>query len=765
MKRSLYLALTCALAALVTVSCDDDFRRPTPLPTPEPGDPAKVAVVGDMGNYTISRGGFSSWREGDRVGLFWRRAEGYSPVAPFTVDASTIDDATGSVGFDGELLWDASGQQQFFYAMSPCPSGEGLNPERMAVSLPGVQTQQGNSPAAANPLNVMVASPVTGVAPDFARQEAAKPVNFSFTPLFSLVEFRLMAYNDAPVALNSIKIESVTPGVRAYSLADAEVNITTPAISGYFADVTGGTPGYSMQLNLTDATLQATDETRVVSDPKLPADEKFLTAHVMMLPGSYSAGGFMRFTFDTSAGEFTVERPAFRLSQGNKTVVTMLVPVLPLENAATPWDGSVADGPTTLDMDGKVIEIATAEELAWLAAVVNRDIEVADLAPALTGYTVTLLTDIDLNNLDWTPIGKNYGLFGSTAFGGRFDGDGYSISNLKCTSIAAGANCVGLFGTLNGATAGISNLNLDGSIEMSGVTGANYIGTMAGYLNGSSASPMAVDNCHVNVAMNVAIASGSSRVGGFSGNTYNSNINNCTVEGDITIDSASTSQLNAGGFTAYLSGGYLANSGNYADIALSGTYWFGGLTGYATGSVNGCLNAGDITITPPSTTGSIVAGGLLGQVIASPNSTVASCYNSGDITISPKAAVGSFDCVAGVIAYFNGDPAVRGCYNSGTITASGGGLDEKKGNVFAYMSDTGPAAVARISDNYYAGAALPIDQNAGLAGKVTQFSSTAWPVSSNSGWGTGEGTAANTYWRAPLPAYSATEYPRLWWEK
>lgn len=52
--------------------------------------------------------------------------------------------------------------------------------------------------------------------------------------------------------------------------------------------------------------------------------------------------------------------------------------------------------------------------------------------------TFVLANDIDLSTVDnWTPIGDGY------AFGGTFDGNGYTISNLKINTTN---NPTGLFG-------------------------------------------------------------------------------------------------------------------------------------------------------------------------------------------------------------------------------------------------------------------------------------------------------------------------------
>ena len=94
-------------------------------------------------------------------------------------------------------------------------------------------------------------------------------------------------------------------------------------------------------------------------------------------------------------------------------------------------------------IDG-VYEIGTATALRACATVVN------DGKDYLEGKTIKLVSDIDLNNEEWIPIGsaaKDHG------FMGNFDGNGKTIKNLKMTDLTPdGDNYVyaGLFGVTEG---------------------------------------------------------------------------------------------------------------------------------------------------------------------------------------------------------------------------------------------------------------------------------------------------------------------------
>ena len=94
-----------------------------------------------------------------------------------------------------------------------------------------------------------------------------------------------------------------------------------------------------------------------------------------------------------------------------------------------------------------IYEIATPAALKWLADEVNSGNNYFE------GKTIKLTNDIDLNNVEWTPIGsatKDHG------FMGNFDGNGKTIKNLTMTKlIPDDDNSVyaGLFGVTEGTQA------------------------------------------------------------------------------------------------------------------------------------------------------------------------------------------------------------------------------------------------------------------------------------------------------------------------
>lgn len=87
------------------------------------------------------------------------------------------------------------------------------------------------------------------------------------------------------------------------------------------------------------------------------------------------------------------------------------------------WDGSVATAFESGDgTKNDPYVIKTAAQLAFLATEVNSGAD-------YNGKYVSMESNLDLNHLEWTPIGN-----GTYSFNGIFDGNGLSIKNLKITN-------------------------------------------------------------------------------------------------------------------------------------------------------------------------------------------------------------------------------------------------------------------------------------------------------------------------------------------
>ena len=155
---------------------------------------------------------------------------------------------------------------------------------------------------------------------------------------------------------------------------------------------------------------------------------------------------------------------------------------------AAAFVGGVKDMEFAFGQSGKLIIngakvgafISSAEELFAFAKAVNEE------GKSFANMVVYLTADIDLENVAWTPVGQT----GKTQFEGTFDGQGYTIKNLKVdASEQTGANySSGLFGWLNNAT--VKNVNFVNAA----ITGNHNVGVVAGYMETAGCT---ISNCHV----------------------------------------------------------------------------------------------------------------------------------------------------------------------------------------------------------------------------------------------------------------------------
>ena len=273
---------------------------------------------------------------------------------------------------------------------------------------------------------------------------------------------------------------------------------------------------------------------------------------------------------NTSAGTITIKRDGHKITIDEETleIVGMEEYIAP----NTEWHKNP-------DANG-VYTITTAEELAGLASLVN------DGTDTFNGKTIVLANDIDLKNLDWTPIGNS-----TNAFKGNFDGQNHTISNLKV--IQEGKSYVGLFGyTTNGE---IKNLKVHNAI----VKGRKGVGAIAG-------SPYVTKYTNITLTGLVHV-DGLSHVGGMFGSNAYANLTNLTVNvqpGSYvnvnSVENGSAYRSYAGGVIGFMGEGPMVVSDVTSNINVIGTTIdVGGITGIAHmgNSFINCSSSGNVTIT------------------------------------------------------------------------------------------------------------------------------------------------------------------------
>ena len=245
------------------------------------------------------------------------------------------------------------------------------------------------------------------------------------------------------------------------------------------------------------------------------------------------------------------------------------------------------------------------------------------------GYELT--RDLDFNGADsygsvanktiwtagagWQPIGAS-----SNAFTGKFEGNGFTISNLRIGR--SGTRQIGLFG-YTGSGAEIANvvlLNVD-------IIGTSNVGSLVGLNRGTIMNSYATGD--------VSGIGNFSSVGGLIGFNRDGTITNSYATGSVSGNAG------IGGLVGFNRDGSITNS--YATGSVSGNSDVGGLVGenegtimnsYATGSVSGNSDVGSLVganfngiITNSYATGSVSGnsdvGGLVGWNF---NDTITNSY-------------------------------------------------------------------------------------------------------------------------------------------
>ena len=281
-----------------------------------------------------------------------------------------------------------------------------------------------------------------------------------------------------------------------------------------------------------------------------------------------------------------------------------------LSAAITPEAGKFYD--ITLDKDkgytddgqGNYI-VTTAEGLKAVADIANN---------GNLGINITLTENINLTDMEWTPIGTNY----NNAYTGIFDGNGKTITGLTVTGSDQYA---GLFGRI-GSGGTVKNVVLEG-VQ---ITSDNSLGS----------------------------------VGGVAGYSYG-NIEYCSVSGSVSVSGIS----DVGGVVGYQVGGSITGCSSSATV--KGTQRAGGMAGVTNSgaTLTACYATGDVTL-ESNDIGTCYAGGVVGNNGSS--CTLKACYAWGSVTGS-----GSGTVYVGGVTGSNDLGTLTACYHAkGTVKGSDG---------------------------------------------------------------------------------------------
>jgi hypothetical protein len=347
---------------------------------------------------------------------------------------------------------------------------------------------------------------------------------------------------------------------------------------------------------------------------------------------------------------------------------------------------------------GDYIEITGAEQLAKIGV---------DNAYPLNGLYRIPAGTADITLSEWKPIGT-----AEKPFTGSFAGNGATL--IRIAGFASGTSeiaAIGLFGYVKGSArqqAELKDLNI--AVSMDGAEtltakAAQYAGGLAGY-----------------------------------GETLT--VEGCRVDGAMKWNKTSGYPLYSGGLVGYLKNGRILDSSSAAAVeseCQAGLY-SGGVLGYGNGSllVSGCVSTGAVAAKAGSHNSS--AGGIVGYILGTNDSTVSLCGASGDVSLTSASGreatklmfycggvVGyagngtadmgdteragavveksrytggtvycrsAYPYAGGVIGYHYTGSEVKECHATGTVTAEGSNLPYA-GGVAGYIS-----GAAKVENSY-----------------------------------------------------------------
>jgi len=244
------------------------------------------------------------------------------------------------------------------------------------------------------------------------------------------------------------------------------------------------------------------------------------------------------------------------------------------------WDGTDDVWTKGAGTESSPYLIESAQQLAFIASMVNGGV---------TTYENTyfkLMTNIDLNNLAWVPIGEST----TKCFKGYFDGNNKTIKNSQTT----------LFGYANSSE--ISRLNVEMK-SIIGVANASYIMYCTNHISSATNGGICGEatNCEVSNCRSVIINKKLEYPGGgIIGYSTSSSISNCRVEGNVALNgyfySERSNYRNCGGICGVLMGGTVFSCVNKCSI-LGGTghreypyFSLGGIVGCGRGNIKSCCS-------------------------------------------------------------------------------------------------------------------------------------------------------------------------------
>lgn len=614
--KNLLLATTAAL--LAACSTDSDVLPPQDL-----GQIRVTASVGAMTRVAHS-GNSTTFETNDRISVYaWLGADN-------DMQRLVVDNSINTLGGDGtwtaepQMLWADNTSDHYFL---------GIYPERNRTTdyKADPYTLDFNNQTASDLLVARTTAKPTGSA-----------VKLEFEHVMAKLVVNLSFRNEWTIAPEVVSVTAV-------ACTEATVN--------YLENPVEVTPATGQNL----VVIPFTGTSASFAGIMIPGQSGFRTINVTLENGKV-------YTYTHPSG--------IDLQPGRYTTVNLVlgrdrielddagINVSDWENG-TSIDGAEANEAYSYDINTKTITIYSGEGLKVAADVANS---------GDTDINITLDNDIDLSDIDWTPIGTE-----SRPYTGNFDGNNKTIRGLEINQ--SGTDNVGLIGYL-GSEGKVQNVTL-ANIS---VSGANCVGGIAGQNYGT------VENCSVN---GTVTGKGFTDTGGIAGSNYGT-ISGCSAEGTVT------GSVNVGGIAG---GSYLGViiEGCHSTAAVSGISSVGGVVGNLGNNsfLMACYSTGNVTAT--ITDGYAHVGGVVG---INGQGTVTACYHAtGEITSSGGDRIGG-------IAGCNDQGTFTACYwennqEQGTGSGSTGGTAKVTDGNWKKAADAMNTALNSESWKYVLNGALP----------------------------------------------------------
>lgn len=426
-----------------------------------------------------------------------------------------------------------------------------------------------------------------------------------------------------------MQAKTASSGVYTYALKEGSYYYEATAEDYETASSTFNIPVENSSLTITLSELPKYDVTFDISSGGKTPSVKVFRGGKIYQPKAGSGAVYAlcsgTYSYEVTAENCITKTGKFKVEGAEKTVAVTL--------EAVTGDGS-ASSPYIID---------SKEALVYFAQQVNSGVK-----KYVKGH-VKLSSNIDLEDMSWTPIGPSW----TSPFRGHFDGAGYTISGLNVTNART---YYGFFGCLDNAT--VEKLTLKGQVYCAEPYAR--VGGLAGYAIGD----VTIRNC--GSAVNVsALARGCEGVGGLVGG-YEDGIEYKWEDHKMVIENA-------------------YNAGNVVCTGTDANATIGGLVGGNKNCVQleNCYNAG--TVYGPG----VQAAGLLGnagwQTGDNCKPSMKGCYNAGKVVGAEGKAFG---------LYGKGTIALQDCY-----VEAGTAADTKQGTTVV-SDDTRQDMLAKLGSDW-----------------------------------------------------------------